>query len=154
MFLELFLGGNMNIDDLKEILTLLNKYNFSKFEMNYEGNFIKVERKASNEISVDKELINKEKINSKSKIDKSSNEKIEVIKSPIVGVFYNYKELDSNPYVQVGDKVKKGQVIGVIEAMKIMNEIKSNHDGEILEICVPNKGIVEFGEPIIKLKLK
>lgn len=144
----------MNINDLKEILTLLNKYNFSKFEMNYEGNFIKVERRPNNEISIDKEFVNKEKINFKSEIDKASDEKIEIIKSPIVGVFYNYKELDLNPYVQVGDKVKKGQVIGVIEAMKIMNEIKSEYDGEILDICVPNKGIVEFGEPIIKLKLE
>lgn len=74
------------------------------------------------------------------------------ITSPIVGVFYAAPSPDSKPYVQVGDTVKKGQVVGIVEAMKLMNEIESEEDGVITQILVENQSAVEYGQPLFKIK--
>lgn len=71
------------------------------------------------------------------------------IKSPLVGTFYAAPAEDKPPYVQVGDVVKKGQVIGIVEAMKCMNEVESEVDGTVLEILVSNEQMVEFGQPLV-----
>ena len=55
-------------------------------------------------------------------------------------------------FVNVGDKIKKGQVVCIVEAMKLMNEIESEFDGEIVEICVKNEDVVDYGKPLFKLK--
>lgn len=69
-----------------------------------------------------------------------------VVKSPIVGTFYRSSSPDSSPFVNVGDRVKKGQVLCVIEAMKLMNEIESETDGKVHSILVENSNAVEYGE--------
>jgi acetyl-CoA carboxylase biotin carboxyl carrier protein len=74
-----------------------------------------------------------------------------VIESPIVGTFYSSGNPDADAYVSVGSKVKKGQVLCIIEAMKLMNEIESDVDGEIAEIFVTNEQGVEFGQPLFKI---
>lgn len=71
-----------------------------------------------------------------------------VVKSPLVGTFYCAPNVDAKPYVQVGDVVKKGQVLGIVEAMKLMNEIESEFEGEIKEILVENEQMVEYGQPL------
>ena len=73
------------------------------------------------------------------------------ITSPIVGTFYESSAPDKAPYVKVGDKVKKGDIICIIEAMKLINEIASEEDGEIKEILVKNGDIVDFGKPLFKI---
>jgi len=75
-----------------------------------------------------------------------------VITAPLVGTFYSSSSPDSGAYVKVGDKVKKGMIICIIEAMKIMNEIESEADGEIAEILVNNGSPVEYGQPLFRLK--
>lgn len=74
------------------------------------------------------------------------------IKSPMVGVFYSSPTPESDPYVKVGSRVKKGDIICVIEAMKLLNEINSDQDGEIAEICVENGMVVEYGQTLFKLR--
>lgn len=74
------------------------------------------------------------------------------IKSPMVGVFYAAASPDSAPYVQVGQAVKKGDTLCVIEAMKLMNEINAEESGVITEICVKNGDLVQFGQPLFKIK--
>lgn len=74
-----------------------------------------------------------------------------VVKSPLVGTFYAAKAEGEAPYVSVGDKVTKGQVIGIIEAMKLMNEIEAEADGTVAEILVENEQLVEYGQPLIRL---
>jgi acetyl-CoA carboxylase biotin carboxyl carrier protein len=74
------------------------------------------------------------------------------IKSPMVGVFYTAPTPESEPYVKVGSTVKKGDVLCVIEAMKLMNEINSDQDGEIAEICAENGSVVEYGQTLFKLR--
>ena len=74
------------------------------------------------------------------------------IDSPIVGTFYDSPSPEAEAYVKVGDKVKKGDIVCIIEAMKLMNEIEAECDGEIVEICVRNEGPVEYGQTLYKLK--
>ena len=74
------------------------------------------------------------------------------VSSPMVGTFYDSPSPNSKPFVKVGDKVKRGQVLCIIEAMKLMNEIESEFDGEVAEICVSNEGIVDYGMPLFKIK--
>jgi len=76
-----------------------------------------------------------------------------VIKSPIVGTFYRANSPTTRPFVDVGDRVKKGQVLCIVEAMKLMNEIESDCDGEVLEVLVANGQPVEYGEPLFRVRL-
>ena len=73
------------------------------------------------------------------------------ITSPMVGVFYRASSPESAPFVQVGDRVKKGQVLCIIEAMKLLNEIPVEQEGTITEICVENGAVVEFGQVLFKI---
>jgi acetyl-CoA carboxylase biotin carboxyl carrier protein len=75
-----------------------------------------------------------------------------IISSPMVGTFYIAKAEGSEPYISVGDVIKKGQVIGIVEAMKLMNEIESEYDGIVEEILVMNKDMIEYGQPLVSLK--
>lgn len=74
------------------------------------------------------------------------------INSPMVGTFYTAKSEDSEPYITVGDVVKKGQIIGIVEAMKLMNEIESAYDGIVEAILVRNKDMVEYGQALVSIK--
>ncbi len=74
------------------------------------------------------------------------------IVSPMVGTFYASQSPDKPAFVKVGDKVKKGQTVCIIEAMKLMNEIESEHDGEIIKVMVNNEQMVEFGQPLFLVK--
>lgn len=74
-----------------------------------------------------------------------------VVVSPLVGTFYTSSSPDAEPFVRVGDRVKKGQVLGIIEAMKLMNEIESEFDGVVEAVLVDNEGIVEYGQPLFRI---
>ena len=73
------------------------------------------------------------------------------VKSPMAGVFYQAPSPEADPYVRVGSKVKKGDVLCVIEAMKLLNEITADTDGEIVDVCVENGQLVEYGQVLFKI---
>nr|WP_317282854.1 acetyl-CoA carboxylase biotin carboxyl carrier protein [uncultured Sellimonas sp.] len=75
-----------------------------------------------------------------------------LVKSPLVGTFYAASAEGAEPYVKVGDKVKKGQVLAIVEAMKLMNEIESEFDGTVEEVLVENAQSVEYGQPLFRIK--
>lgn len=77
---------------------------------------------------------------------------LKVITSPMVGTFYASSAPDKPPYVKKGDKISKGQVVCIVEAMKLMNEIESEFDGDIVEVCVKDGDVVEYGMPLFKIK--
>lgn len=83
-----------------------------------------------------------------------AEEKVEgiTIKAPMVGTFYRASSPDQPPFVQVGSKVKKGDTVCIIEAMKLMNEVEAEQDGEIIEILVENEEMVEFDQPIFRIR--
>lgn len=76
---------------------------------------------------------------------------IKTVTSPLVGTFYSAPSPDATPFISVGDTVKKGQVIGIVEAMKLMNEIESEQDGVVTEIMVNNGDMVEYGQVLVKV---
>ncbi len=82
-----------------------------------------------------------------------ATEKHYELKAPFVGTFYAAPAPGEPAYVKVGDRVKKGQTVGILEAMKIMNQLESDVDGEIFEVCLENESFVEFGQAIFKIKV-
>ena len=91
---------------------------------------------------------NSDNITKETKKDEKGN----IIKSPMVGTFYSKPSPNANSYVEIGQKVKKGDVLCIVEAMKLMNEIESEFDGEIKEILVQDGEAVEYGKPLFKIK--
>ncbi|MBU9725804.1 acetyl-CoA carboxylase biotin carboxyl carrier protein [Diplocloster modestus] len=75
-----------------------------------------------------------------------------LIKSPLVGTFYNAPSPDAAAFVQAGDTVKKGQVLGIVEAMKLMNEIESEYDGIVEEVLIGNEQMVEYDQPLFRIR--
>jgi acetyl-CoA carboxylase biotin carboxyl carrier protein len=75
-----------------------------------------------------------------------------ILTSPIVGTFYSSPSPDADPYAKVGDRVRKGQVLCIVEAMKLMNEIESDTDGVVVEVYPKNAQPVEFGEPLFAIR--
>ena len=75
-----------------------------------------------------------------------------LVKSPLVGTFYAAPAEDAEPFVKVGDHVKKGQILAIVEAMKLINEIESDFDGEVAEIYVENAQAVEYGQPLFRIR--
>ena len=82
----------------------------------------------------------------------SNNENKKIVKAPMVGTFYLKPSPTSEAYVEIGKTVKKGDTLCIIEAMKLMNEIESEFDGEIIEIMVKDGETVEYGKPLFKIK--
>lgn len=77
--------------------------------------------------------------------------RLKEVKSPLVGIFYAAPSPGAEPFAGVGSKVKKGDVLCVVEAMKLMNEITADADGEVIDVCVQNGQVVEFGQILFKL---
>ena len=82
----------------------------------------------------------------------ASQQEGSLVTSPLVGTFYAAPAEDAEPFVKVGDKVKKGQVLAIVEAMKLMNEIESEYDGTVAEILVENAQGVEYGQPLFRIQ--
>lgn len=78
---------------------------------------------------------------------------IHIVKSPIIGTFYRAPAPDKPPFVEIGSKVKKGDILCIIEAMKVMNKIEAEVNGEIVEILIENGKPVEYGTPLFKIKI-
>jgi len=136
---------------IKELSELLDEHNISQIEIENEKiGKIKVSRHSIVPIYSDaKPEIKKEilkKINNK---DESISENDNVLKSPMVGTIYLQPEPGIEPFIKIGDKVKKGQILLIIEAMKTMNDIIAEKDGKIKEILAKNEQPVQFDEPLI-----
>ena len=82
------------------------------------------------------------------------NENVEIVSSPMVGTFYRAPSPDAAPFVQIGDLVKKGQPVCLIEAMKLMNDVECDFAGRVVDILVENGQPVEYGEPLVKIEVQ
>lgn len=97
---------------------------------------------------VNKPQVKQEVIN-----EEIADEDLFIVKSPMVGTFYTSPSENSDAFVKVGDKVEKGTVLCIVEAMKLMNEIEGEVDGTIVEVLAKNGQMIEYGEPLFKIKL-
>ena len=85
-------------------------------------------------------------------ICEEKEENLKEVLCPMVGTFYAAPSQDDDPFISVGDTVKTGQVIGIVEAMKLMNEIRSEYSGVVEEILVQNEQLVEYEQPLIRIR--
>ena len=141
--------------ELKQILQLIEAVSGSsldKFE--YEENGSKLSLEKGKEPIVMTQVAENEEM---SQVLKPSAEiqKEEptgkIVRSPLVGTFYAAPAEDADPFVKTGDKIKQGQVLAIVEAMKLMNDIESEYEGEIAEIYVENGQSVEYGQPLFRI---
>ena len=141
----------MKIDKkiIKELSDYLTEFNLTELEYTDKNTKIKVSK---NNISINNQTSSlKENIKEKSKILSSNTSGIEV-KSPIIGTAYHAPEPGGKKFVEVGKKIKKGDTVMIVEAMKTMNHVPSTSDGVVKEICVDDGQPVEFGQTIIILE--
>lgn len=163
----------MNIEDVGKIIDKIDKSSISFFELDIENCHLKLDKSdtrryegtetsrivenAPKEPSYILEKNNfSETALTSEKLEKTEDaeddENITFVKSPIVGTFYDAPSPDSESYVKVGTKVKEGDILCIIESMKLMNEIEAEESGEVVEILVKNGEMVQYGDPIFKIR--
>ena len=140
--------SKVKIEELKELAALMRDYELTRLEMNPEGSIV-MERKATEVVSVAEKPVVAAPMQTEKK---EALPQGRIIKAPMVGVFYAAASPEAQPFVKVGDVIKKGDVVCIIEAMKLMNEISADIEGEVAEILVQNGQLVEYGEPLFRIK--
>ena len=144
-------------DKLKEIIYILENSDVNEIEVTFWGKKFRVLKNSPNVTtnSSDKSINTKDIQSSSSDNLENQNldeeNKISIL-SPMPGVFYSSQSPDKPPYVEEGDTIKSGQVLCIIESMKIMNEIESEHNGVIKKILVNNSDPVEFNQPLYDIE--
>ena len=143
----------MDIQKVKELVSLMDGNSINVIEVTegeakirIEKNTVAVATPAPQPVETKIQLTANEVI----KADSKKNYKLEV-KSPMVGVFYAAPAPGAEPFVKVGAKVKKGDVLCIVEAMKLMNEIHAENDGTIAEICLNDGDVAEFNQVLFRL---
>jgi acetyl-CoA carboxylase biotin carboxyl carrier protein len=161
----------MDLDTLKQILNLVREHELSELEVEQDGLRLKIRKDSVVVVSgLPQNLVTGPAGSSMpaasaasstapaaptAALEASDSEiELAVVKSPIVGTFYRSPEPGAPSFVDVGTTVKKGQVLCIIEAMKLMNEIDSEYDGEIANIYVENGQPVQYGERLFAIRTK
>ena len=141
----------MNKEEIAELIKAVSASDLTKFEFE-EGNVKISMEKTSKEVVVSGDIPKviceaKEETVAVKEAEPSGN----IVKSPLVGMFYASPAEGEDPFVCVGDTVKKGQTLAIVEAMKLMNEIESEFDGTVEEVYVENGQAVEYGQPLFRI---
>ena len=154
----------MDIKKLKEILKIVEKTDFSEVEIVEKDWRLRVGRNSGQGVSIAYPSVSMQapaaavaapqvaSASGAASAKAAEEPKGKIVTSPFVGTFYRAPGPDSPPFVDVGQKVQKGQTICIVEAMKLMNEIESDFDGKIAEIYVNNGQPVEFGEKLFRVE--
>jgi acetyl-CoA carboxylase biotin carboxyl carrier protein len=156
----------MDLDDIKQILDLVREHDLSEFELERDGLKVRIRKAGDPPVAAVMAAASAAPapvplapppaaaIPAGELAAEAPGVELAVIKSPIVGTFYRSSEPSTAPFVEVGDTVRNGQVLCIIEAMKLMNEIESDCDGEIAAIYVDNGKPVQFGDRLFAVKVK
>lgn len=137
----------MNESDIRKYANLMSELGLTGLEVTENDRVVRLERNPAPQTAAPVQTVQVGDVP-----QSAANEDLIEISSPMVGVFYAAPAEDADPYVQVGDRVKKGQTLCIVEAMKLMNEIVAETDGQIVEICVQNGQVVDFGCPLFRIK--
>ena len=150
----------MNLKEIKEMINLMNENNLVELEVERDGLKIRLKKGRGVEVEEVEEVEEvapplpqkappaEERVGVKREVAN-----IIEIKAPMVGTFYRAPSPDAEPFVEVGSKIEEDQVICIIEAMKLMNEIKSGVKGKVLEVLVENGEAVEFDQPLFRVEV-
>ncbi|QGU94814.1 acetyl-CoA carboxylase biotin carboxyl carrier protein [Clostridium bovifaecis] len=155
----------MNYKEICEIIKTVSDSNLNFAEVKTADLYIKMEKGSvvrenksvafsTKEETEEKAISEEDSLECDKKCNEVPDEKdnIETINSPLVGTFYKAASPDSEPYVKIGAKVRRGDIVCIVEAMKLMNEIEAALDGEIIEILVEDGEMVEYNQPLFKIK--
>ena len=148
----------MEYEKIKQLMEDMGNSKLTAIDIDFpDGTKISMKKESDHENTYIEKEIKKDKQEEQIKVD--IKDKIEdaeqvgnIVKSPMVGTFYIKPSPTSEPYVEVGKTVKKGDILCIIEAMKLMNEIESEFSGEVTEILVKDGDSVEYGTPLFKIK--
>lgn len=146
----------MNLKEIREIINLMNDYELTEFNMEREGFKISLKKGQAGAIVQHPPLVDKvaelvEKVSAE-KVKREEEPSGAEIVSPMVGTFYASPSPDSPPFVKPGQMVDSEDVVCIIEAMKVMNEIKADIKGKIIEVLVEDGEPVEFGQPLFLIE--
>ena len=149
----------MEYEKIKQLMEDMGNSKLTSIDIDFpDGTKISMKKEEKQVVKVieTQEIAELKKVNTTTNVEENNIEATEenfnIVKSPMVGTFYLKPSPDSEPYVQVGQKVKKGDTLCIIEAMKLMNEIESEFDGEIAEVLLKDGEMVEYGKPLFKIK--
>ena len=152
----------MEYSDIKKLIEDMGNSKLTSLDIEFpDGIKIKMEKKDEKIVEkvVSTENINTVSINDNldtnegivEKNIKSEEKEGKIIVSPMIGTFYAKPSPDSNPFVEVGKNIKKGDTVCIVEAMKLMNEIESEFDGKVVEVFVKDGQMVDFGKPLFRI---
>jgi acetyl-CoA carboxylase biotin carboxyl carrier protein len=137
----------MDFSQIKELAQLMNELSLTGIEVKEGENSIRLEKQGV-PVSVPVAAAAPEA----SGMPEGAPVGLTAVTAPMVGVFYASPSPDAAPYVSVGDKVKSGDVLCIVEAMKLMNEITAEVDGTVAQVCVENGAVVEYGQAMFYIK--
>jgi len=149
----------MNLKEIKEMIALMNENGLMELEIEKDGMRIKLKKTSLEQqanagpIIVERERIQEAKSREEARQQAQVSSKTIEIKAPMVGTFYRAPAPEVAPFVEVGQVVSPGDVICIIEAMKLMNEIKAEVKGKIIEVLTDNAEPVEFGQPMFLVEV-
>ena len=147
----------MDYNEIKKLINDIGQSNVDEVNLEFPDG-IKIRVKKNNQIIKEiikenpTEILENTKQTIEPKETTKSNEYYKIVKSPMVGTFYLKPSPTEKPYVEIGQTIKKGETLCIIEAMKLMNEIESEYAGEIVEILVKDGETVEYGTELFKIK--
>lgn len=144
----------MEYEKIKQLMDDMGNSKLSSIDIDFpDGTKISMKKNENVEISTKAMKSSSQDVKKEEpELEQSSNENTgKIVKSPMVGTFYIKPNPSANPYVEVGKKVKKGDVLCIIEAMKLMNEIESEFDGEVAEIFIKDGEAVEYGKALFRI---
>lgn len=141
-----------NIDEIKELIALLEESSLSVLEVKDDDKKVRLEKAQTTAAAPAAVTVNAAPVQAAPAPAAEVEDDGKTISAPIVGVFYAAPSPESEPYVHVGQKVKKGDVVCIIEAMKCMNEIQAEEDGEIAAVLATNGELVEYNQPLFAIK--
>jgi acetyl-CoA carboxylase biotin carboxyl carrier protein len=156
----------MDLEDIRQILDLVREHELAEFELERDGLKVRI-RKAGGQVTfvapaapavsigapAPTAVAPAAVVPAAAPVDAAKSVDLAIIKSPIVGTFYRAPEPGAPNFVEVGDTVRKGQVLCIIEAMKLMNEIECDTDGEVAVVHVENGRPVQFGDRLYSIKV-
>lgn len=144
----------MEYEKIKQLMDDMGNSKLSSIDIDFpDGTKISMKKNENAEAAIKTVVVeNKEVKTEESESTKLSDENAgNIVKSPMVGTFYIKPNPSAEPYVEVGKRVKKGDVLCIVEAMKLMNEIESEFDGEVAEILVKDGEAVEYAKPLFRI---
>lgn len=161
----------MDLKDIRALVEMVNSSELAYFELKMDGNYIKMDKSLSrglaektsienvvnttdiNKNNISNEIVNKN-VTETAQVEREAKEDLDLltINSPMVGTFYAAPSPDKDPFVSAGKVIAKGDVLCIVEAMKLMNEIEAEFSGEIVKVLVEEGQMVEYGQPMFKVR--